>query len=101
MLTTTQDSLDSQQPALVAHLGYNLLGGEDGVDEGCGGLSMALGYGTGAVDNHVLLDASGEVFPPAGLQGTRGDIRPDPGSPPHPAQGAQNPTHHPKAQKWE
>lgn len=48
-------------------LGYDLLGGHDGVDEGCGGLSSALGYGTGAVDNHVLFNASCEIFLPTGL----------------------------------
>lgn len=64
-----KESLDTQQAPLLLHLGYNLLGGHDGVDEGCGGLSTALGYGTGAVDNHVLLNASREILPPTELSG--------------------------------
>lgn len=48
-------------------LGYNLLGGNNGIDERCGGLCTALGNGTGAAEDHVLFNASREILVPAGL----------------------------------
>lgn len=94
-----KESLDTQQTPLLLlpHLGYNLLRGHDGVDEGCGWLSTALGYGTGAVDNHVLLNASGEVFPPTGLSGHKRRFRSDltravwPWKPSRPSRGCIKP----------
>lgn len=48
-------------------LGYNLLGGNNGTDECCGRLCTALRNGTGAAEDHVLFNASCEIFIPTRL----------------------------------
>lgn len=47
------------------YLGDDLWRGDDGPDEGPGGLSRAVSYGAGAVQHKVLLNPCGQVLIPA------------------------------------
>lgn len=72
-ICTSVDQNETEFDHSPTHLGYNLLRRNNGTNEGCSWLCTALRDGTGAVDNHVLFNASGEILIPTGLD--RRDIR--------------------------